>query len=96
MKNILYLCIVSDNNRYYTSPLYAPFQAFLEDYKKEKGIVSETRNEEIDKLLIENRNIQLAIDKNTTAKEKAEINKLSKAVVKKINKISPNFLIDEV
>lgn len=79
-----------DNNRYYISPLYKPFEAFIEKNK----VVTEERNKEIDELLIENRNIQLAIDKNTTAKEKAEINKLSKAVVKKINKIIPNFLIE--
>lgn len=80
-----------DNNRYYISPLYKTFEAFMQKNK----VVTEERNKEIDELLIENRNIQLAIDKNTTAKEKAEINKLSKAVVKKINKISPNFLIED-
>lgn len=80
-----------DTNRYYISPLYKTFEVFMQKNK----VVTDERNKEIDELLIENRNIQLAIDKNTTAKEKAEINKLSKAVVKKINKISPNFLIED-
>lgn len=79
------------NPRFYISPLYKDFEAFMEKNK----VVVEGRNKEIDELLIENRNVQLAIDKNTTAKEKAEINKLSKAIVKKINKISPNFLIED-
>lgn len=80
-----------DTNRYYISPLYKTFEVFMQKNK----VVTDERNKEIDELLIENRNIQLAIDKNTTAKEKAEINKLSKAVVKKINKIIPNFLIED-
>ena len=79
------------NSRYFVSPLYQDFETFMEKNK----VVIEGRNKEIDELLIENRNVQLAIDKNTTAKEKAEINKLSKAIVKKINKISPNFLIED-
>lgn len=83
------------DNLIYISPNYKPFEESMAAYKKEKGIISEERNLQIDELLIENRNIQLAIDKNTTAKEKAEINKLSKAVVKKINKIIPNFLIED-
>lgn len=84
-----------DNNRYYISPLFKPFEESMATYKKKNGIINEERNLQNDELLIENRNIQLAIDKNTTAKEKAEINKLSKAIVKKINKISPNFLIED-
>ena len=79
------------NPRYTISPLYQDFETFMAKNK----VVVEGRNKEIDELLIENRNVQLAIDKNTTAKEKAEINKLSKAIVKKINKISPNFLIED-
>ena len=79
------------NSRYFVSPLYQDFETFMAKNK----VVIEGRNKEIDELLIENRNVQLAIDKNTTAKEKAEINKLSKAIVKKINKISPNFLIED-
>jgi len=79
------------NNRYDISPLYKDFQAFMEKNK----VVTVERNKEIDELLIENMRNQLNIDKNTTAKEKAEINKISKAIVKKINKIEPNFLIED-
>lgn len=86
------------NPRHSISDLFKPYEESLQVFAEKKRGEELTKYEtnkairaKIDKLLHENHLIQQEIDKNTTAKEKEEINKRSEVVLEKIRIIAPDF-----